>query len=225
MLFQPWRSLDALPMICFLHLRLEQPGSSMLWLLPEMAKFLEVTAAVRVHSWMRCFGHPMPKPSVFMSNMASDFVNDLHRSWSKKMEKLWSSMLTQKLLKTLALRKLWHNKAKVCRTALRFHTKNKLVKDSKCYYRIHRSKSMNRKFVTGGKHLKDSGVYTVRFCEAVLHVWFMSAGARMEGFSGPLTTNIPFKKIWRDTFATSTREEDSFRTTKTFAFMFQFFKP
>lgn len=181
----------------------------MLWLLPEMAKFLEITASVRVHSWMKCFGHPLPKPSVFMSNMDSDIVGTLHRSWSKKMEKLWSDMLTKKMLKTLVLRKLWRNKAKICRTAVRSRMKAKLKIDPKCYYKIHRSKSMNRKFVTGGKHLKDSGVYTVRFCQEVHKTWLMGVAVRAEGFSVGLTTMIPYKKIWHDTFATSTREEDT----------------
>ena len=61
----------------------------------------------------------------------------------------------------------------------------KIQKHLKGYYKIHRSKSMNRKFVSGGPKLKSSGVYTEKFCEAVLEVWDMSYARGVDGFAGP----------------------------------------
>ena len=81
---------------------------------------------------------------------------------------------------------------------------------SKNYYKIHRSKSNKRKFVTGGKALKSSGEYTPKFCENVLECWFEAKdvyqddGFQMEpGF-------MSYKRLWKYTFAESrARKEDS----------------
>ena len=122
-----------------------------------MARFLDLIQASRVHSWMRCFGHPLPKPSVFMSNIKDEIVGPLlRRQWSAKMEALWQKKLGAKLMSVMAIRNLWINKSKKCKTAWKFRW-NREVKQSKyekSFYRIHRSKSNNRKFVSGGKRLK-----------------------------------------------------------------------
>ena len=61
-----------------------------------MARFLDLIQASRVHSWMRCFGHPLPKPSVFMSNIKDEIVGPLlRRQWSAKMEALWQKKWVQ----------------------------------------------------------------------------------------------------------------------------------
>ena len=69
-----------------IRVRLEQPGSSMMWLLPEMYEFIIATCSQRVHSWMKCFGHELPKP-VFVSNITFECLEFLERKWSKRMEK------------------------------------------------------------------------------------------------------------------------------------------
>ena len=72
--------------------------SNLLWLFPEMARFLDLIQASRVHSWMRCFGHPLPKPSVFMSNIKDEIVGPLlRRQWSAKMEALWQKKIGCKI--------------------------------------------------------------------------------------------------------------------------------
>ena len=71
----------------YIRVRLEQPGSSMMWIMPEMVEFILWTCSQRVHSWMKCFGHELPKPSVFVSNINFECLEFLERKWSKKMEK------------------------------------------------------------------------------------------------------------------------------------------
>ena len=173
-----------------------------------MARFLDLIQASRVHSWMRCFGHALPKPSGFMSNIKDEIVGPLlRRQWSAKMEELWQKILGAKLMSVLAIRKLWINKSKRWKTALKFHwnRKIKLAKYEKCFYRIHRSKSNNRKFVSGGKHLKDSGIYTPGFCQVVFDVWQTAYNSNSREFTWE---DLSLENLWRDTFAASSREED-----------------
>ena len=68
----------------YIRVRLEQPGSSMMWIMPEMVEFILWTCSQRVHSWMKCFGHELPKPSVFVSNINFECLEFLERKWSKK---------------------------------------------------------------------------------------------------------------------------------------------
>ena len=76
----------------------------------------------------------------------------------------------------------------------------KIQRHLKCYYKIHRSKSMNRKFVSGGPKLKSSGVYTEKFCEAVIEVWDMCYARGVEGFAGEYTLAVPYTQMWGKIF-------------------------
>ena len=93
---------------------------------------------------------------------------------------------------------MWTDKETYFRTALKFHRVNKMKiqKHLKGYYKIHRSKSMNRKFVSGGPKLKSSGVYTEQFCQAVLEVWDMACSRKVEGFAGEYTLAAPYTRLW-----------------------------
>ena len=71
------------------HPRLEQPASSLLWLFPELEALWKVISLQKVHSWMRCFGHALPKPSIFVGNINMEIMQQLYRKWSKRMEKRW----------------------------------------------------------------------------------------------------------------------------------------
>ena len=94
---------------------------------------------------------------------------------------------------------MWDNKETYFRTALKYRriNKMKIQKHLKGYYKIHRSKSMNRKFVSGGPKLKSSGVYTEKFCEAVLEVWDMSYARGVDGFAGLYTLDVPYTQLWK----------------------------
>ena len=69
-------------------LRLQQPRASFLWKLPEMAAFLREVHASRQFTWMRRFGHPVPKPTEFYSNLPSDILSSLKRPQSKRKARL-----------------------------------------------------------------------------------------------------------------------------------------
>lgn len=182
----------------------------MLWIFPEMYRFLSAVNSSRVHTWMRCFGHRLPKPSVLMSNIFQGMADDLKRKWSKKMEQQWQKMLTTKLLKIRIIRKIWQNKETMLRTALKYQRVFK-AKNQKCYYRMHRSKSMNRKFVSGGRHLKESGVYTRQFCLEVIKLHDKARREELGGFNsymGGTTHDDTLDELWQFTFAGSSSEED-----------------
>ena len=72
-----------------IHPRLEQPASSLLWLFPELGALWKLISLQKVHSWMRCFGHALPKPSVFVGNICMEIMQQLYRKWSKRMEERW----------------------------------------------------------------------------------------------------------------------------------------
>ena len=78
----------------------------MLWIYPELERFLDVVDAGRVHTWMRKFGHQIPKPTVLYSNMAHELTQPLAKAWSKRMEEQWCAMLKAKLLAHAGARKL-----------------------------------------------------------------------------------------------------------------------
>ena len=61
---------------------LEQPGSSRMWRYPSVALLFEELKLCRVYTWLRCFGHLIPKPTYLLSNMYETW--DLRRVWSKK---------------------------------------------------------------------------------------------------------------------------------------------
>ena len=69
----------------------------------------------RVHTWMKNFGHKLPKPSVLMLTLIPDLVTPLQGKWSRKMEDAWSRMLTRDLMKMIPIRHLWKNRNKFLR--------------------------------------------------------------------------------------------------------------
>ena len=57
-------------------LRIEQPATSALRLLPEMARFLADVKASKVHTWMR-----RSKPTVLDANVSENFLLPLKHNW------------------------------------------------------------------------------------------------------------------------------------------------
>ena len=62
---------------------LEQPSFSRMQSYPYMALLCEELRLRRVHTWLRCFGHFIPKPTYVLSNMV-DEASALKKIWSKK---------------------------------------------------------------------------------------------------------------------------------------------
>ena len=62
-------------------------------------------------------------------------------------------------------------------------------------------------FVSGGKKLKDSGIYTRPFCRAVMDVWASAAAAQDNGLTLPLQIR-DHVTIWRESFKGSFTEPE-----------------
>ena len=118
--------------------------------------------------------------------------------------------MTSILRQSPVLQLLWKRKLKFCRTALKWRVryKVKMATFEKSYYKIHRSKSNRRKFVTGGPKLKDSGIYTQKFCLAVVKMWDTACAAKMNGFANSTSTQVHYTKLWKDMLAASQVEKD-----------------
>ena len=63
---------------------LEQPGSSRLENYSWIVQLSETLGLRRVFTWMRCFGHAIPKPTYLLCNMMS--AKKLRRVWSAQRE-------------------------------------------------------------------------------------------------------------------------------------------
>ena len=61
---------------------LEQPGSSAMEHFPWVSILIRELKLKRIWTWMRAFGHMIPKPSYLPSNMEEAFA--LRKIWSKK---------------------------------------------------------------------------------------------------------------------------------------------
>lgn len=130
--------------------------------------------------------------------------------------------LTSVVYQSKIVVKMHVNKWKYFKTALRFHGARKAVlqqamlNHAKGFYKIHRSKSMNRKFVTGGPKLKSSGEYTMKFCEAVLHLWEEAQASGDGGFAHiPILWKKPYQQLWKEVLATNSVDKDSWFENKT----------
>lgn len=53
--------------------------------------------------------------------------------------------------------------------------------------------------------MKDSGIYTPGFCQAVFDVWQTAYNSNSREFT---CEDLSLENLWRDTFAASSREED-----------------
>lgn len=200
---------------------MEQPASSVLWIFPELDRFWRFLEGVRTHTWMRKFGHPLPKPTVLFSNVCREFLIPLAGKWSKKMEKIWQRILASRLASSPAIALLWKHKARYLRTALKFRAWYKHRCANEVFYRKHLSKSKRRVFVSGGKKLKDSGIYTRPFCRAVMDVWASAAAVQDNGLTLPLQIR-DHVTIWRESFKGSFTEPDTLvveQITKTLTYL------
>ena len=75
------------------------------------------------------------------------------------------------------------------------------------YYKKHRSKSKSRIWVTGQKHLKESGIYTELFCKAVCDLWEAAAGLEEHGFE--VQEGLDHHVIWEHVFKESVTYEET----------------
>lgn len=129
-------------------MRLEQPASSMLWLFPELARLLGMCEYQRLHTWMRKFQHPLPKPTVLMGNMLLEYMKPLERAWSKKMEAQWLRMLISKLLTHNGARKLILKRSKCLDLVFKHDRSNRGISELRCASARSSSRSRPRRSTT-----------------------------------------------------------------------------
>lgn len=67
---------------------------------------MELLCMTRVHTWMKNFGHRLPKPSVLMSTVVPQHLQPLEGKWSKKMERAWARLQTKILMGITPIRNL-----------------------------------------------------------------------------------------------------------------------
>lgn len=84
-------------------------------------------------------------------------------------------------------------------TALRFRQAHR-EKNKKIYYTKHKSKSKRRLFVTGGRHLSESGEYTPQFCQCVIDIWKAASCKTSRSWTKKVTNR---KQLWENCFGTS----------------------
>ena len=168
--------------------RLEQPGSSLMWKVPEMETFISLLQATRIWTWMKPFGHLLPKPSVLYANVPEALMSRLKVSWSKKKE---ASIKAE--ARRLNAKCSWLSKLMRCqhsfRTARKFWCKRKQILKELIFF--YKTWNVDKWTVTGGRNLKDSAAYTRCFSRFVLAT-FLEAAALKE-FTGNV---IHYRALW-----------------------------
>ena len=173
----------------------EQPASSQMWRVWCLADLLEKSGARRIHTWMRCFGHPMAKPTVLWTNMPT--AVRLKRVWSWRAEAR-QNVATGTCSATGTLPKGTadgHHGATGTfpkgpaavpsqsvgpgtgqrsrgSTIMAPHTRRKKVSRLQGQSAAEYTKvSGNGKWISGGKNLSESAEYTAAFAAEVWKVW------------------------------------------------------
>lgn len=127
--------------------------------LPFIEKMLPLLRFNRIHTWMRAFGHRMPKPSFIWTTFhACTSYTYLSRIWSRQRERANKHKLRRQI-RQCSWRARFLSTRHLIRTALRF----KRPRSGNFWKR-----SKNGKWVYGGKDLSSSASYTSEFCNALL---------------------------------------------------------
>ena len=105
------------------------------------------------------------------------------------------------------------------RTACRFRASQKHKEAKKVYYKKHLSKSQRRLQVTGGKNLRESGVYTPQFCLVVIDMWEKAKEQRHLAFS---SDHFSYSNLWNAIFSTSNISNETWGRSISTCFRFCF---
>ena len=156
-----------------------------------MKALLAQTGAVRLFTWMRPWGHPMPKPTVIYSNVCYEILEFLKRKWSKKIAERIRREALGANRKLKWLKKInGHNFT--IHTAAGFWKARKKVIQNMIYVVRKWNASKNKMEVTGTKLLAASAAYTRSFSRAALHTF--ASAAKEKTFTG---ANSPYVEIWK----------------------------
>lgn len=155
---------------------MEHPQTTAMPFLPFVDKMLDLFKFHRIHTWMRAFKHPMPKPSciwsTFKRKLAQHFICKV---WSKAREKAARKNVLRSMKRNKQKTRLLSD-SQLCRTARRFW---KAWTNNKLYWRT----APHSNWVSGGKDLRSSGSYTPSFCNALLDCY--ASNVRLVDQEGP----------------------------------------
>lgn len=135
----------------------EQPGSSLMFAYKFFQDLFSINwpqSWKRSWTWMYMFGHVLPKPTILM--------HTLHEVAHKVLGKTYSKARLQKSLAS--------GKIKLGRGCSISFSKRNFQKRRKPRDQFY----TKARWVTGGAHLAESGIYTKRFCSAVVEAWKLS---------------------------------------------------
>jgi hypothetical protein len=136
----------------------ENPAGSYLFSYDSQTFVRDTLGFEFIHTWMKWFGHLMPKPTKLLGSLVG--ISSLVRKYSKRIWQQRSAKIR------LSLRK--HNLSFPRPTANKWHKRRMHKPDSVVTLRKPDDSGM---WICGGKDLKSSATYTRRFADAVLSVW------------------------------------------------------
>ena len=134
---------------------------------PPMRNLIEALNLNRVWTWMRCFGHPMPKPTVLFGNVAYMKMRQLYRPWSKQLEEADRRIARADNMACGWIRRSLLREVCIFRTARKFWARRRQVL-RKIIYTFRTISKTGKMQVTGGKDLASSSAYTRAFARALL---------------------------------------------------------
>ena len=173
-------------------LRIEQPGSSLMFAVPEMRDLLALLGATRLWTWQKPFGHPIPKPTVLQSNIPAKILERLRRKWSKQIQaSIRRGARLQNSCTTWLQRRLGSRRRPCFPTAYKFW-KNRKAELQKIVYTFKTWASSGEVHVTGGKQLAESAAYSRGFAREILATF--TAAANDPGIS---ISRLSYQTLWR----------------------------
>lgn len=140
----------AIMMVRSVLIVVEQPQNSKLWFHWALSRIIHPSNGFRrVWTWMRCFGHELPKPSILVANFCT--INQMRRVWSLRREVASLEIGSE----------AWSSTVDV--SALGRYTVTHADKLNNAAYHI---KNPNGK-VQGTKKLSTAAAYTVPFAREI----------------------------------------------------------
>ena len=133
---------------------LEQPASSISWHLKCMADLLSECGFHRIFTHMGAFLNPLAKPSVFWTLLSEGPRLMLTYSWNAKRGVFYHPTTIEDSVEDF-----------IDEEEVPFSKPGSKAKTFKVYY------SKSGGWITGGKNLKESGIYTTRFSEVLYTAW------------------------------------------------------
>ena len=155
-----------------------------------MKTFLDYVKAIRVHTWMKRFGHPTPKPTVLMCNFSGVIANRLQLKWSKKFQLKVDQEARRANSATAWLVKIFRKKSEVFRFGQRVWAVRKEAL-KKMVFVVKNWNEWGELSITGGKDLRASAAYTRGFARAALATF---RDAQRLGY--PNVVNIDYVNMW-----------------------------